>query len=142
MGNLWERAAIPFEEPLREGEVQQLFDYLANQIPGAVINYSIEKKGRISHREHDVSMDEYPVRMNASIHSPEIPLMSCFEVSREPVKEAHQSHRGDLGLFFGIRFDLAGYDYEEEVPDHDLQMIDIVREKTQEFFQSHEESKE
>ena len=135
MGNLVEKATIPFRGALNEEGVHQLFDYYVTQIPGAIINYTVEKIGRIAHRDRgDISMDEYPTRFTASIQSTDIPLLSCFEVLREPITESHKCHRGEIGLFFGIRFELIGYDSIDEVPEHDRQMLGLLKNKTDEFF--------
>ena len=143
MANLWEKAKIPFERPLAEKGVKELFDYFVSN-SGARIAYYIGKHGRVNINPETgkTFTEESPDKFTGSINTPEIPLMSCFEIIREPLRSEHESFRENFNLFYGLRFDLAGYDYEEEVPRHDLELIDIVRQKTQEFFESRNHSQE
>lgn len=141
MGDLWKRATIPFEKPLAEKGVRELFGYLVKNTPGAEVSYTVERQGRVAvdPEKGEPFTEEHPTRLHCSVCTTEMPLLSMFEVVREPITQEHQSYTDNLALFYGLRSDAAGYDFEGEVPEHDLEMIDAVRQKTQDFFESRNE---
>jgi len=143
MGNILERATIAFPKPLAEKGVKELFHYLVQHIPRCTINYSVEKKGRasINPKTSQSTLEEYASGISVSINSLENEelRMGTFEGLKDPLLEEHSSFRQRYDLFFGIRFFITP-GYEEEMSHSELSLMDEVRQKTQEFFESRDYS--
>src|SRR4030042_4546812 len=122
LGNLLKRTTIPFEKPLTEEGIKKLFNYLADKNQGT-IRYIIEKKAIISFEPELTEKQEYITELRGSICSNKNPMRSAFTTIREPLREEHNCFIDNFNFFYGLRFDAAGYDREEEVPRHDLEMI-------------------
>ena len=137
---LMDRATTIFPTPLAEKGFRELFHYLVNNIPGCKIDYSMERKGTVGKdpETEKSSMEEYLTRVSATIDSitKDSFRIGSFEGVRDPLLEEHKSFRERFDLFYGIRFFITpGYE-EDEISEPELAMMDIVRQKTQEFFES------
>lgn len=143
---LMDRATVIFPTPLAGKGFRELFHYLVNNIPGCRIDYTVERKGSvgIDPETEKSSMEEYPIRFSASINSitEDRLRIGSFEGVRDPFLAEHRSFGERFDLFYGIRFFTTPGYKEGEIAESELAMMDTVKQKTQEFFESRKESQE
>jgi hypothetical protein len=137
--DLEKKSRIDFPEPLVQGGIKNLLNHLVKNIPGCSINYTVDKRGVISRpngtfiydREHSHGFSGY-IAITSPNCSGTVPFR-CYV--QEPEKEENQ----DLCLFQGVKMEVSGFSHIAQVPKEYLEAMDLIRQKTQEFFESRKE---
>ena len=141
---LTDKATIEFPTLIATSGIKDLFYYFVREIPGCEVRPYIKKRSLIridldtGKPIEEEFLDSSAVSAEISVsHSPGLHRVVAINI---PVNEKYQLEEQSR-IFYGLRFDTGIYQSVEELPEHDLRVMNAVRQKTQEFFESRQKMK-
>ena len=142
---LFKRATIEFPKPLLASGVRDLFYYFVAKSSGCEVRPDVRKRSIIRKNPETEKIVEEEFldspKVSADVSISLYPSLNRVTAINHPIGENYISEENPRA-FYGLKFDTGIYQSVEEVPEHDLMLMDEVRQKTQEFFESRNHSQE
>jgi len=131
------QTTVEFPRPLKLKELQELFVYVTQSIPGSEIHFRSERSKRIGNRYAELKPDENPPRKvqlrNVQITSADVATcqdtisFSCYK----------DRPHGTTKAFYGIHFDILPAKRIEEVPAGRHALMHATRSAIGLYFSQH-----